>query len=39
MVQIDEDNFQVVRVTPWKNLAYPTAHYEVVVVKENVDGN
>ena len=39
MVDIDGEQFQVVRVTPWKNLAYPTAHYEVVVVKENVDGN
>lgn len=39
IVTIDEGLFQVVRITPWQNLQYPTQHYEVLVVKENIDVN
>ena len=39
VVTIEDEPYQVVRVTPWKNLSYPTAHYEILVVRENVDVN
>ena len=39
VVTIEDEPYQVVRVTPWKNLNYPTAHYEILVVRENVDVN
>ncbi len=36
-VIIDNIVFQVVKVTPWQNLAFDTKHYEVVVVKMDDD--
>ena len=38
VVIIDGERFLVVRVTPWQNLPH-TKHYEVLVVRENIDAN
>lgn len=38
IVIIDGQRFLVTRVTPWQNLAH-TRHYEVIVVRENTDGD
>jgi hypothetical protein len=38
LVVIDDEYYQVVKVTPQNNLPnYHTNHYEIVVVKQNVD--
>ena len=40
IVEIDGDNFQVIKVTKKDNIKnYPTNHYEIIVLKENVDDN
>jgi hypothetical protein len=40
VVEIDGDKFQVIKVTKKDNIKnYPTNHYEVIVIKENVDDN
>lgn len=39
VVMIEGERYQVIRVTAHQNLKYPTAHYEVLVVRENVDAN
>lgn len=40
VVEIDGDKFQVIKVTKKDNIKnYPTNHYEVIVIKENVDVN
>jgi hypothetical protein len=36
IVVIYKDKFLVAKVTPWQHLD-PTKHYEVVVIKENID--
>lgn len=36
IVEINAEKFIVARVSPWQHLD-PTKHYEVVVVRENVD--
>ena len=38
IVVIDNEKFLVARVTPWRHLD-PTMHYEIVVVRENVDAD
>lgn len=37
LVTIDDKDFQVVRVSPWRNLDFATKHYEALVVKVNED--
>ena len=39
IVMIDEERYQVIKVTAHQNLNYPTAHYEVLVIRENIDAN
>ena len=40
VVEIDGDKFLVIKVTKKDNIKnYPTNHYEVIVIKENVDDN
>jgi hypothetical protein len=39
VVIIEGERYQVIRVTAHQNLKYPTAHYEVLVTKENIDAN
>lgn len=36
IVEINAEKFIVARVSPWQHLD-PTKHYEIVVVRENVD--
>ena len=38
IVIIDEERYLVMRVTKWQNLQF-TKHYEVVVVRENIDAD
>lgn len=37
VVTIEGDKFQVIKITPWLNLDYPTKHYETVLMRVNVD--
>ena len=38
IVIIDDQRYLVARITPWQHLAQ-TKHYEIVVVRENIDVN
>lgn len=38
IITIEGDKFLVAKITPWQHLD-PVKHYEVVVVRENIDAN
>lgn len=38
IVIIDDEHYLVTRITKWQNLLY-TKHYEIIVVRENIDAD